>query len=336
MTVRVIDAESEHHGKVVDVARRHLGAYSSGEAGGGGDNIGMTRGILPANNHAPVGRRRSDQDDDADLDLLPSDLTQLAHLHEPAVVDCLRRRYEMSTGWEMYTSSGPILLAVNPCRTVPGLYDDKAMRTYWRWGERLANGTTTGVSSSNPLAPEAVVDSEMESPPPPHVFAVADSAYRGMMRGLDFARSVVHQEEEKEEEGGSDHDRRGRLANQSVLVSGESGAGKTVTTKYIMQYLAALSNKVDNNYASDNHTAARTRRSSGGENSSKTSIEQRVLQSNAILEAFGNARTLRNDNSSRFGKFIELRFSGRGRLEGASIDTYLLEKARIVGRVRAE
>ena len=346
MTVRVIDAESEHHGKVVDVARRHLGAFSSGEAGGGGGDIGMTRGILPANNHhAPVGRRRSDGDDYADLDLLPpSDLTQLAHLHEPAVVDCLRRRYEMSTGWEMYTSSGPILLAVNPCRTVPGLYDDKALRTYWRWGERLANGTTgvssSSSSSSHPLAaPEAVVDSEMESPPPPHVFAVADSAYRGMMRGLDFARSVVHREKEEveeEEEGGSDHDRRGRLANQSVLVSGESGAGKTVTTKYIMQYLAALSKKVDNNYASDNHTAARTRRSSGGENSSKTSIEQRVLQSNAILEAFGNARTLRNDNSSRFGKFIELRFSGRGRLEGASIDTYLLEKARIVGHTCGE
>ena len=69
-------------------------------------------------------------------------------------------------------------------------------------------------------------------------------------------------------------------------VSGESGAGKTVTTKFIMQYLAALSKKVDTGHATG---------------SDKATIEQRVLQSNEILEAFGNARTLRNDNSSRFG-----------------------------------
>jgi myosin-5 len=141
------------------------------------------------------------------------------------------------------------------------------------------------------------------------------------------------EEEEEEEEDG-------QVANQSVLVSGESGAGKTVTTKYIMQYLAALSKKVDaNNNANDinhrsHHHPAITGR--GGDGEIKSSIEQRVLQSNAILEAFGNARTLRNDNSSRFGKFIELRFTSRGRLLGASIDTYLLEKARLVGHTPGE
>ncbi|EED95808.1 predicted protein, partial [Thalassiosira pseudonana CCMP1335] len=196
------------------------------------------------------------------------DLTQLTHLHEPAVVDSLERRYNLSSGWQMYTASGPILIAINPCQTVKGLYDEQAMRMYWH----------TDVA------------------PPPHVFSVADASYRGMMRGLDFQRSI--------------------------LVSGESGAGKTVTTKFIMQYLAALSKKVDTDV--------------GLGRVDKSSIEQRVLQSNAILESFGNARTLRNDNSSRFGKFIELRFSDRGRLMGASIDTYLLEKARIVGHTRGE
>ena len=124
------------------------------------------------------------------------------------------------------------------------------------------------------------------------------------------------------------------MANQSVLVSGESGAGKTVTAKYIMQYLAALSKKVDGSSRiccvggamdATNHKAAKQHKTKG-----YSTIEQRVLQSNAILEAFGNARTLQNDNSSHFGKFIELWFSNRGQLIGAGIDTYLLEKARTI------
>jgi len=282
LTIRITDQENEHVNQVISISRRHLLAVGNG------------RGVvLPAN--------KTPQDDTE----LPSDLTQLTHLHEPAVVDCLRRRYKLD-GWKMYTSSGPILVAINPCRNIKGLYDDNAMRMYWQWGERLANG---GVD-------------EAKKNLPPHVFGVADAAYRGMMRGLDFSRNnnILEEEKKDEEEAGMKDD---IIANQSVLVSGESGAGKTVTTKFIMQYLAALSKKVDSDHISG----------SGGK---KTSIEQRVLQSNAILESFGNARTLRNDNSSRFGKFIELRFSDRGQLMGASIDTYLLEKARIVGHTAGE
>ncbi|KAL7430129.1 hypothetical protein ACHAXH_001220, partial [Discostella pseudostelligera] len=308
LTIRVTDQTSEYHGKVIPISQRHLSAVAD-------DSVGQQqlRCILPAN----VVNNNDD---------LPSDLTQLTHLHEPAVVDCLHRRYELS-GWKVYTSSGPILIAINPCRNVSGLYDDNAMRLYWRWGERLANGGPMSPSTSSisnavgaPVAPEGEAAS-----PPPHVFGVADSAYRGMMRNLDFARSSSsHQEEKKEDMNGGDDI---IVANQTVLVSGESGAGKTVTTKFIMQYLAALSKKVD----SDHFTGGK-----GRGVTEKSSIEQRVLQSNAILEAFGNARTLRNDNSSRFGKFIELRFSHRGRLVGASIDTYLLEKARIVGHTCGE
>jgi myosin heavy subunit len=92
--------------------------------------------------------------------------------------------------------------------------------------------------------------------------------------------------------------------NQVVLVSGESGAGKTVTTKFIMKYISEVSNK------------------------NVTNLENKILASNPIIEAFGNAKTLRNDNSSRFGKFIKLLFKGK-ELVGARIDSYLLEKIRL-------
>ncbi|TKY74852.1 Myosin-15 protein [Spatholobus suberectus] len=116
----------------------------------------------------------------------------------------------------------------------------------------------------------------------PHVFAVADASYRAMMNGGQ---------------------------SQSILVSGESGAGKTETTKLIMQYLTFVGGRA----AGDDRT-----------------VEQQVLESNPLLEAFGNARTVRNDNSSRFGKFVEIQFDSNGRISGAAIRTYLLERSRVV------
>lgn len=113
----------------------------------------------------------------------------------------------------------------------------------------------------------------------PHVYAMADTAYNEMMRDE---------------------------VNQSIIISGESGAGKTETAKIAMQYLAAL----------------------GGV--SGLGIEDEVLHTNVILEAFGNAKTSRNGNSSRFGKFIEIQFSKPGKICGAKIQTFLLEKSRVV------
>ncbi|XP_031266701.1 myosin-2 [Pistacia vera] len=112
----------------------------------------------------------------------------------------------------------------------------------------------------------------------PHVYAIADNAYNEMM---------------------------GDGVNQSIIMSGESGAGKTETAKFAMQYLAALGGGSDG-------------------------IEHEVLQTNCILEAFGNAKTSRNDNSSRFGKLIEIHFSTLGKICGAKIQTFLLEKSRVV------
>lgn len=121
----------------------------------------------------------------------------------------------------------------------------------------------------------------------PHVFATADMAYRNML-----------------------NDR----MNQSILITGESGAGKTENTKKVIQYIAAI--------------AGRT--GGGGK------LEQQILQANPILEAFGNAKTLRNNNSSRFGKFIELNFNSSGFIAGASIISYLLEKSRVIRQGKDE
>nr|VDD08509.1 unnamed protein product [Brassica rapa] len=115
----------------------------------------------------------------------------------------------------------------------------------------------------------------------PHPFAVADSAYRKMIN-----------------EG----------VSQAILVSGESGAGKTESTKMLMRFLAYMGGRAE---------------------SEGRSVEQQVLESNPVLEAFGNAKTVRNNNSSRFGKFVEIQFDQRGRISGAAIRTYLLERSRV-------
>ncbi|KAK2645287.1 hypothetical protein Ddye_020482 [Dipteronia dyeriana] len=179
------------------------------------------------------------------------DMTKLSYLHEPGVLHNLSARYELN---EIYTYTGNILIAINPFQRLPHLYDTHMMEQY--------KGAQFGELS-------------------PHVFAVADVAYRAMIN-----------------EGKSN----------SILVSGESGAGKTETTKMLMRYLAYLGGR------------------SGVEG---RTVEQQVLESNPVLEAFGNAKTVRNNNSSRFGKFVELQFDKNGRISGAAVRTYLLERSRV-------
>ncbi|KAF2203736.1 hypothetical protein GQ43DRAFT_478776 [Delitschia confertaspora ATCC 74209] len=123
---------------------------------------------------------------------------------------------------------------------------------------------------------------------PPHVFAIAEASYYNMNAYKE---------------------------NQCVIISGESGAGKTEAAKRIMQYIANVS---------------------GGSNSSIQEIKDMVLATNPLLESFGNAKTLRNNNSSRFGKYLEIHFNAQGEPVGANINNYLLEKSRVVGQITNE
>ncbi|KAH9417105.1 Myosin-9 [Dermatophagoides pteronyssinus] len=123
---------------------------------------------------------------------------------------------------------------------------------------------------------------------PPHIFAVTDGAYRSMLQDRE---------------------------DQSILCTGESGAGKTENTKKVIQYLAYV---------------ASSKPRSGSVSLHSGELEQQLLQANPILEAFGNAKTVKNDNSSRFGKFIRINFDASGFIAGANIETYLLEKSRTI------
>ena len=114
------------------------------------------------------------------------------------------------------------------------------------------------------------------------------------------------------------HDMTSRGTNQSILVSGESGAGKTETTKITMQHLASIARGKGRGKQEEEDTIAK------------------VMDVNPLLESFGNAQTTRNDNSSRFGKFTQMQFDTRGRLVGAECETYLLEKSRVVSMEKGE
>uniref|UniRef100_A0A2K6ERH2 Myosin-9 n=1 Tax=Propithecus coquereli TaxID=379532 RepID=A0A2K6ERH2_PROCO len=125
---------------------------------------------------------------------------------------------------------------------------------------------------------------------PPHIYAITDTAYRSMMQDRE---------------------------DQSILCTGESGAGKTENTKKVIQYLA---------HVASSHKSKKDQ----GE------LERQLLQANPILEAFGNAKTVKNDNSSRFGKFIRINFDVNGYIVGANIETYLLEKSRAIRQAKDE
>ena len=251
-------------------------------------------------------------------DKYPDDLITLTHLHEASVVYCLRRRYTYD---KIYTSTGPILIALNPFKSCKTLYSEAIMKQYWDRGEKQMLLNNGGAESSSG-------DDEIELPP--HVYATADRSFRNMMSKLNENTQVSSPGRGASRRGppGRKAGSSSEVCNQSILVSGESGAGKTVTTKFIMQYLATLSKRS----ASDGAARRKSVTASG----ETTDIEQQVLQSNPILESFGNARTIRNDNSSRFGKFIEIQFTDTGSLVGANIETYLLEKVRLISQADGE
>ncbi|KAM9934696.1 hypothetical protein OXX80_005715, partial [Metschnikowia pulcherrima] len=196
------------------------------------------------------------------------DLTSLSYLNEPAVLHAIKVRYAQLN---IYTYSGIVLIATNPFQKVDQLYSQDIIQAY--------AGRRRG---------------ELD----PHLFAIAEDAYRCMkMDGK----------------------------NQTIVVSGESGAGKTVSAKYIMRYFASveedseLENKVGTDHKAD-----------------MSDVEKQILATNPITEAFGNAKTTRNDNSSRFGKYLEILFDKKTAIIGARVRTYLLERSRLVFQPKNE
>jgi myosin-5 len=182
------------------------------------------------------------------------DMIVLNYLHEPSILDNLRRRFMAQIP---YTYTGEICVAINPYKWLP-LYTTELREAY-------------ALHLRHELKP--------------HVYAISSTAYQGLSK---YGR------------------------NQSILVSGESGAGKTETVKILMSHLASIS---------------------GRRNSE---VIEKVLQANPLMETFGNAKTTRNDNSSRFGKFTRLQFDEVNLLAGSKCVTYLLEKSRVVNQNRGE
>ena len=191
-------------------------------------------------------------------------MTDLVHLHEPAVLQNICQRYQNDM---IYTLCGETLLVVNPMKHLP-IYDTSHISDHYSAG--LLGGEAS------------------DSSPSPHIFGASNRAYRRMVDGRD----------------------------QTILVSGESGAGKTESSKHVMRFLAQVVRQAAH--------------------SDTVSISDKILLCNPVLEAFGNATTARNNNSSRFGKFIKIQFDDRYRIVGAEITTYLLERVRTTRQNQGE
>nr|CCA30021.1 hypothetical protein NCLIV_068980 [Neospora caninum Liverpool]CEL71234.1 TPA: hypothetical protein BN1204_068980 [Neospora caninum Liverpool] len=268
----------------------------------------------------------------------PEDASALDNLSSPSILELLEHRFLRK---QIYTNAAHVLLALNPYTALPELYSQDVIEVYRHW---KSNSAATAAASLPPStaallglmkngkheeqAGSAVVSSFHGSPfPPPHPFAVAEDAHRRL---------------------------RGELRNQTIIVSGESGAGKTETSKIIMLYLtqvgvlpqansgggAAAEGLPSSAFTLPALPQSRQQREravaallgEGGKSqtqSQMTTLQQKILSCNPVLEAFCNATTKRNVNSSRVGRLTLLHFDTLGLLRGASIKSYLLESARV-------
>merc|ERR1712168_730480 len=188
------------------------------------------------------------------------DMVNLTFLNDASVFWNLKTRYQAKM---IHTYSGLFVVVVNPYKRYP-LYTHRVSKIYL--GKR-------------------------RNEVPPHLWAIAEMAYRGMLTNKK---------------------------DNAMLITGESGAGKTENTKKVITYLAMVA------------TGA------GKKDAKKVSLEDQIVATNPILESYGNAKTSRNDNSSRFGKFIRIHFTTSGKLAGCDIVSYLLEKSRITEQQEVE
>jgi len=236
------------------------------------------------------------QNVDKDYQLVgKADMADLPFLHEAAILYNVKERHCRGVP---YTRVGDIIVATNPFQWIDGLYSMDNQRFYARrhfWREQEAENLKT-----DPLAPlrDVAVESYYEKHHyDPHIYEMSSLAYAGLCN---------------------------KNKSQSILVTGESGAGKTETIKIVVSHLARIHTLIEDD--------DRSSRSVVGNDTE--AIVKRVLESSLLFEAFGNAKTVRNNNSSRFGKFTQLQFErsspSRCILSGAKRDTFLLEKNRVV------
>jgi len=188
------------------------------------------------------------------------DVSNMTYLNEASVLWNLKSRYVAKL---IYTYSGLFCVVINPYKRYP-IYTNRVVAMYI--GKR-------------------------RNEVPPHLFAISEGAYQGMMHCAK---------------------------DQSMLITGESGAGKTENTKKVITYFAILG-----------ATEVKKKGDNAAPVEKKANLEDRIVNTNPILESYGNAKTIRNDNSSRFGKFIRIYFNQMGKLAGGFIDVYLLEKSRV-------
>ncbi|OII73353.1 myosin-related protein [Cryptosporidium ubiquitum] len=228
---------------------------------------------------------------------------------EGALLHNVRTRYYQDN---IYTCIGNlILISINPYKVIPELYGRNQFNLY-RNGLESIGSTSSGKKANQN-------NNDQSSGLPPHIFKTAQNAYDSLFK-------------EKK--------------SQSIIITGESGAGKTEATKIILCYLANIQRSTSScDFAGGRpisipspsiYSRTQSPVSSLSPKKDDSSIESLVLRSNPILEAFGNAKTIRNDNSSRFGKFIEIYFDATGKLRGASISNYLLEKCRLTNQQEGE
>jgi len=234
-------------------------------------------------------------------------LVDLPFLNEPEILFCLKRRFYKDI---IYTYTGKILISINPLREIPGLYSENILSQFSHDVKNLS----------------------------PHVWNVANNTYKNLKRRL----TIYHPPEIQLPP----------ISNFSILISGESGSGKTESSKFILKYMIKAGkqsveeeklkriSKRDNSSSSPPRTQDTTEGnlSFPGEEKfsdsfytrNQVSIMDKIILSNPILEAFGNSKTSRNHNSSRFGKLVNLDFNATGLLVGGSVQRYLLENVRVV------
>lgn len=206
------------------------------------------------------------------------DMASLTYLNEPSVINTLKIRYHDD---KIYTYSGLFLVAINPYKTL-NIYNKDFVHLYRSSRQKLATKQVDDLSGQS---------INIRNISKPHIFSISEEAYQYLLRDSQ---------------------------DQSILVTGESGAGKTENTKKVIQYIL------------DASTSDKSRKRA-------SKLEQQILEANPILESFGNATTVRNLNSSRFGKFVKINILPTTKeVTGAHIDWYLLEKSRVVVQDESE